>query len=282
MLPGFRFLFTAIILSMSILTFGLGAAALLRAAHEEFASNPTWRAPPETMFAQQNEPSKPVLAALVVDPPPAEQKPDTPVTAAAEAPAAMASLPAEPEGAAAPKIDEAVQRETARSEPPAETPSASEGAPAQASTAVEAPAPAVEARIAGSEASPPPALEAATAAPKQASVAALPEQANASAPKVDEATARIATLGGPPVAVETPPTAKPESSEADKDAAKKRLRAQRARERRRIATQRARLAQQAAQHPVQPAFNPFAQATTVAATPSPTPTPTPINPPHIR
>ena len=45
MLPGFRFLFAAIVLSMSVLVFGLGAAALLRAAHEEFASSaPLWRA----------------------------------------------------------------------------------------------------------------------------------------------------------------------------------------------------------------------------------------------
>ena len=55
MLPGFRFLFAAIVLSMSILVFGLGAAALLRAAHEEFASTPTWRAAPETVFAQPAE-----------------------------------------------------------------------------------------------------------------------------------------------------------------------------------------------------------------------------------
>ena len=40
MLPGFRFLFAAILLSMSILVFGLGAVALLRAAHEEVASTP--------------------------------------------------------------------------------------------------------------------------------------------------------------------------------------------------------------------------------------------------
>src|SRR5260370_25265373 len=74
MLRGFRFLFAAIILSISILIFGLGAAALLRAAHEEFASNPSWRAPPETVFAQLSEPAKPMLATLVVEPPPAEQK----------------------------------------------------------------------------------------------------------------------------------------------------------------------------------------------------------------
>jgi hypothetical protein len=38
MLPGFRFLFAARVLAMPMLIFGLGAAALLRAAHEEFAS----------------------------------------------------------------------------------------------------------------------------------------------------------------------------------------------------------------------------------------------------
>src|SRR5476651_1171724 len=75
MLPGFRFLFVAIILSMSILVFGLGAAALLRAAHEEFASNPSWRAAPETMFAQQAEATRPVLAMLRVEPATTEAKP---------------------------------------------------------------------------------------------------------------------------------------------------------------------------------------------------------------
>ena len=75
MLPGFRFLFAAIVLSMSILVFGLGAAALLRAAHEEFASIPSWRPPPETMFAQpDNEAARPVLAMLRVDPPAEEPK----------------------------------------------------------------------------------------------------------------------------------------------------------------------------------------------------------------
>src|ERR1700742_2216602 len=55
MLPGFRFLFAAIVLSTSMLIFGLGAAALLRAAHEEFASIPSRRAPPETLFAQRDD-----------------------------------------------------------------------------------------------------------------------------------------------------------------------------------------------------------------------------------
>ena len=68
MLPGFRFLFAAIVFCFSILVFGLGAAALLRAAHEEFASKPSWRGTPETMFAQQSETSRPVLALLQVEP----------------------------------------------------------------------------------------------------------------------------------------------------------------------------------------------------------------------
>jgi len=38
MLPGFRFLFSTVVLAGAVLMFGLGAAALLRAAHEEFAS----------------------------------------------------------------------------------------------------------------------------------------------------------------------------------------------------------------------------------------------------
>jgi hypothetical protein len=74
MLPGFRFLFAAIVLSMSILVFGLGATALLRAAHEEFASTPPWHAGPETVFAPQAETTEPVLAMLRVAPPPAEEK----------------------------------------------------------------------------------------------------------------------------------------------------------------------------------------------------------------
>ncbi|HKH02893.1 MAG TPA: hypothetical protein VKB08_19535, partial [Bradyrhizobium sp.] len=74
MLPGFRFLLTAIVLSTSILIFGLGAAALLRAAHEQFASNPYWRRAPEATFTQQAEATRLVLAMLRAEPP-ADQKP---------------------------------------------------------------------------------------------------------------------------------------------------------------------------------------------------------------
>jgi hypothetical protein len=128
MLPGFRFLFAAILLSMSILVFGLGAAALLRAAHEEFASNPTWRAAPETMFAQQSETTKPVLAMLRVEPATAEAKPaentraiavpaeqTTSIAPATQAPTEQAAAPppTEPESIAAPRPEEAPLREAA-------------------------------------------------------------------------------------------------------------------------------------------------------------------------
>ncbi len=86
MLPGFRFLFAAIVLSMSVLVFGLGAAALLRTAHEEFASLPSRRAPPEQVFAKQNETPVPTLALLRFDPPVAEKVPDdAPAAAVTEA-----------------------------------------------------------------------------------------------------------------------------------------------------------------------------------------------------
>lgn len=69
MLPGFRFLLAAIVLSASILVFGLGAASLLRASHEQYVSNPSWRnGPQEQLFAQAPEPAQPVLAALRVEP----------------------------------------------------------------------------------------------------------------------------------------------------------------------------------------------------------------------
>ena len=74
MLPGFRFLFAAVVLSMSILVFGFGAAALLRTAHEEFANTPSWQPAPETRFAQTppapQPATQPVLAMLRVDDPP--------------------------------------------------------------------------------------------------------------------------------------------------------------------------------------------------------------------
>ncbi|HEX7881973.1 MAG TPA: hypothetical protein VF499_04465 [Afipia sp.] len=71
MLPGFRILFATTVLAISILVFGLGAAALLRAAHEEFASLPSWRLaqqPPLTPQVPRPE-ITPVLAMLRIEAP---------------------------------------------------------------------------------------------------------------------------------------------------------------------------------------------------------------------
>ena len=72
MLPGLRILFATTILAISILVFGLGAAALLRAAHEEFASLTLWRPaqqPVLTPFTPQvpRLETTPVLAMLRIE-----------------------------------------------------------------------------------------------------------------------------------------------------------------------------------------------------------------------
>ena len=257
MLPGFRFLFTAVVLSVSILVFGLGAAALLRAAHEEFSSNPSWHAAPETMFAQQGEAARPVLAMLRIEPPPVAQKPDgiaataapaepAPVVAPPAEPAASAAAPAGTEQIAALKPEDSTLPEAAKSEiPAAESPAPGEAAPAQA----DAPAAADETKIAATEQAVPPATEAAPTAS---------EQISAPPPETDTASTKIAALGGPSVSVETPPPAKAASAKPDRSVIKKRLQARRAAQRRRMAA-RARVAHQ-------PPADPFAQPTLQPAT----------------
>ncbi len=261
MLPGFRFLFTAIVLSMSILVFGLGAAALLRAAHEEVASSPSWRAAPETRFAQPNDATGPTLAMLRTDPQGAEQKvsdnvppvaaptePATIVSAPTE-PAASASTPVESEKVAAVKSEDSPQ-ETAKPEIPiAESQPQSESAPAQA----DAPAAADETKIAASEQVSSPAE---TLAPANEAGPTPSEQAStAISADPDLASTKIATLGGPPVTIETTPPAKAASAKPDESVIKKRLQARRAAQRRRIALRAAR------QAPAQPAPNAFSQPT---------------------
>ena len=89
MLPGFRFLFAAVVLSMSTLIFGIGAAALLRSAHEKFVSLPT--RPQEQVFALQVDAARPMLAMLGVDAPAPDQK------GSAQSAVANAPLPARSE-----------------------------------------------------------------------------------------------------------------------------------------------------------------------------------------
>jgi hypothetical protein len=263
MLPGFRFLFAAIVLSMSILVFGLGAAALLRAAHEEFASTPAWHATPETMFAQQNEATRPVLALLRVEPP-AEQKAPNNVPPET-VPPVIAPAPAEPEKIAALGPEDSAQPAAAKPEvpvspisPPIAAVSAPADAPAsigetQAAAAVtsapaDPPASADATKVAAIEEVASPASEAASStAPEQTSALVAPE--------ADRASTKIATLGGPPVTIERPAPAAPANT--DKADAKKRQQAQRAKTRRRMA-QRARLTAQLPQQPVDPFAQPAA------------------------
>jgi hypothetical protein len=252
MLPGFRFLVAAIVLSMSILVFGLGAAALLRAAHEEVASRPSWRVAPETVFAQQNEGTQPVLAMLRLEPS-AEPKAAEPI-AAVDAPAEpIAATPAEPENIAALKPEGSPPSEAATPETTVvENPARSEVAPVQE----DAPAPAAETKIAATE---PIASPAGEAAPPRSEPASTP-----AAQGTAIASTKIATLGGPAVTIAPPPRAKESDAKPDRSAVKKRQQARRAAHRRKLALQ-ARAAPQAPQQaPLQPAADAFNQPTITA------------------
>jgi hypothetical protein len=265
MLPGFRFLFAAIVLSMSALVFGFGAAALLRTAHEEFASTPSWQPAPETRFAQSRpaappaaQPgSPPVLAMLRVDDPPNEApketlKDDQPASdaAPASAPADQAAPRAiEPQSAperiaALPAADSSPQ-ETAKgtAQPEATMPAASVAeSPTQAATdasadsTTTAPQPTNETAAA-------PAVEIAQTLPEHASAErtapeAAPEPASAPIPAdPNSISTRIATLGGPAVTIE-PSKAKPDTAKSEDSAAKKRQHARHDVRRRRIVVRR--------------------------------------------
>lgn len=258
MLPGFRFLFAAVILSMSILVFGLGAAALLRAAHEEFANLPSRRAPPEPVFARPNDNLMPTLALLRADSP-ALEKPaiDVPAAAAPEiapdipAPAEQDSdaTPAEPEKLAALKPEEPEPTEAATPETPApETAAETPAVPVES----EAPTANAETQLAAIAETPQP--PAAIAAPAEPATDMLSLEGNVAA-------ARIATLGDPVVIIDERTSAKTTDAKPDRSAVRKRA-AQRARERRRIA-RRARLAREAAALAAQQA-DPFAPLVPVA------------------
>jgi hypothetical protein len=247
MLPSLRFLSAAIVFSMSIMVFGLGAAELLRTAHEQFSSNPSWHATAETTFPQQSEPKGPVLALLRVDPQPAEQETpaDASPAAVADEPAAIASVAAEGENIAALRPENSSQPESAQPEIPLpENPAPSEIAPAQAEAA------AVETKEASS-----PANESAPTSSEETSQPAVPE--------ADAISAKIAALDPPTIAIEAKPPPKAAntktiSTEPDKSVIKKRQQARRAAQRRKIAA-RVRAARQAAQQAANPFAQPFTQ-----------------------
>jgi hypothetical protein len=240
MLPGFRFLFTAIVLSMSVLIFGLGAAALLRSAHEEFANLPSRRATPEPMFARLSDDPPTTLSLLRVDPV------DDQLATAPDTPAASGEAPetntAEPEKLAALTPAEPMQDETAKPEEPAREAGAEPpAAPAPTPATAEAPPANAEVKIAVAVQEP----EAATSPQPTTDIPSFE-------PSI--ATTLIATLGGPAVQIEE----RTSTTEARRDRRAKKA-AERARERRRIAAiRRARLAREATLTLQQQQPNPFA------------------------
>jgi hypothetical protein len=258
MLPGFRFLCAAIVLSMSILIFGLGAAALLRVAHEEFSSTPFWRAAPETQFAQrgeatnQAEATKPVLATLRVNALPAEQEASDDLPTAAE-PAATESVPAEPEQMAALKAEDSLPPEPATPEiPVSEILPQSEAVPAEADAPASAAADGP--RVAASEQ---------VSAPPNEAVPASDHTSLPALPEADIIGMKIASMDDPTVALEATPQAKAASTKPEQSEIKKRLQARRVAERRRMAA-RARAAHQAAQQLADPFSQLAAQPAVVA------------------
>ncbi|MCP3464295.1 hypothetical protein [Bradyrhizobium sp. CCGUVB23] len=205
MLPGFRFLFAAILLSTSILVFGLGAAALLRATHEQFVSNPSWRnGPQEQVFAQATEP---VLAALRAEPlpPSTSVRDEVPTVGLPESgPEQVAALT--PEMGSEPVASAAGEPAAAEAPPPpAEI-------PAPQSASAETTASTSETMPATGEAVPTP-----VASPE-------PQQADAASPAPSETITEVAALAAATtVAAQDPPAkAKAASDTADKQATKQR------------------------------------------------------------
>ena len=278
MLPGFRFLFAAIMLSMSLLIFGLGAAALFRAAHESFASNSSWHATPDVPFAQRPETTLPILASLRIEPVTAKPA-DTPKVA--DAPARPAEAITEPgtndQVAALPRVETppaeiARPAETPTPAPVAENPPAPVAAatPVSAETAAlsetkTAALAAVDAVTVKSEPVVPqsepaaPATTNSTTVTPAASAAPGPPVVRTTAPEADDAMTKIATLGGPPVeatdsdSILEPASVKIPRARPDESAIKKRAQARRALRRRRLAARARLLALQQLQ------ANPFAQ-----------------------
>jgi hypothetical protein len=208
MLPGFRFLFAAILLSTSILVFGLGAAALLRATHQQYVSNPGWRnGPQEQVFAQVPEPAQPVLAVLR----------DEPEVSAEPVPSLRDRVPtiglpaSEPEQVAAVASEAEAQPQDAA--PAAEIPAAESAKP---ETTVEAAAPA--------------SIDTLTQADTTASIAEVQPAASGSEPTAADPSAtasataaKVARLNDPATAAvkDAPAKAKTESGKSDTKATKR-------------------------------------------------------------
>jgi hypothetical protein len=233
MLPGFRFLFAAILLSASILVFGLGAAALLRASHEQYVSNPSWRnGPQEQVFAQAPEPAQPVLAVLRAEPEAATD----PTPSLRDQVPTIALPMSEPEQAVALTTETDFQPQVVA--PPADVPAEPANAETRAETMTDAAAPASSNTLTPADAS------ASIAEAKPVSIAltskptpAAPNGASASS-TFDMASAKFAALNDPATTAWKDPPAKAKAdSKADSNSPESKAtkpRAHRVKKRRRI------------------------------------------------
>jgi len=166
MLPGLRFLCAAVVLAVSSAIFGMGATALLRSAHEEFASLPNRGLPPTAVFSQQQE-TAPALAMLQLAPREEESATSAEMTAPAAEPEPAATAPTEdsaepdepPATVSAASSTEPAPPETDQTPAPeAVSPAAAPENPDE-TTAAAADVPATEPALAAQETAPPPPLE---------------------------------------------------------------------------------------------------------------------------
>jgi hypothetical protein len=275
MLPGFRFLFAAIMLSMSLLIFGLGAAALLRAAHESFASNSSWRGEPEVTFAQRNDAVVPVLATLSVEPV-AEKANDT--AKAVAAPVEPAPTPAESVSQDQVAVFSPVETPPAETTKPgvepaqmvlSETPPAAAPAIAEAATTGETKTAAITASEVSSDSREPTVPQSEPVVPQPAPTVVVPAAAvpattaEPSVAATNIAATKIATLGGPPVDIALKDkTARPGRASDDPNAVQKRVHARRIAHRRRLSARALLAAQQLQQQQA----NPFGPPAVLTAT----------------
>ncbi|HEV2158951.1 hypothetical protein [Bradyrhizobium sp.] len=256
MLPGFRFLLAAILLSTSILVFGLGAAALLRATHEQYVSNPSWRnGPQEQVFAQAPEPAQPVLAVLRAEP----------AVAAAPAPSLRDQVPTiglpetQPEqiAALATETDPQPQPQATEVAPPAAEPAEAE-TKAEITTGAPAPAPTDTLTPADTTASiPEPKPEVKPAATASEPAPADPSTALASS-ALDATSAKLAALNDPATTAWKDPPAKAKADAATPDS--------KAIKRKAKAKKRHRIVRRPPPQQLQQQLDPFGQQQTFATT----------------
>jgi hypothetical protein len=180
MLPGLRFLFAATLITTSLMVFGMGAIALMRASHQQFASMPP-RPPSEPVFAEAPQ-TVPSLSMLRAEPSPATQ----PAAPQAERSASLtnaeraADPPPAPPVIAEPKPAEPSADTRSESKPPADPPPMPEVTPlAEKVPSPETPPVAVaEAPVAPETKAPEPAVIETKPAAETAQVATAPEAAS--------------------------------------------------------------------------------------------------------